>query len=232
MRILHGNKLLKVEDSIVRDQIGTYPAVLVDIGTGSGRFVYDTALKHPDCLVIGMDPCPENMADYAAKAARPLRKGGTPNTLWAVSRIEELPAVLEGIADRVTIHLPWGGLRDGIVLGEQAVLRGITALGKPGAALFMLLAYCEEYERGEMFRRSLPSLDEKYLEERLSPAFSSYGIRVGRVEPWSNDRLKSLESDWAKKLAYGKSRTFYALEGRMRDAAVPKVSELLYHMNA
>src|SRR5215468_819815 len=85
-------------------------AVALDIGTGDGRFVLDTARAHPDWLVVGIDPVAENMARSARLAAGKLAKGGAPNACFLRASIEQLPGPLAATADRATVNYPWGSL--------------------------------------------------------------------------------------------------------------------------
>jgi 16S rRNA (adenine(1408)-N(1))-methyltransferase len=89
--------------------------VIVDLGTGDGRYVLATAAACPDRLVIGVDANAAAMADAARKATARSGKpgkpgkpgrGGLPNALFVVAAVEALPVELAGVADLVTAHFP------------------------------------------------------------------------------------------------------------------------------
>src|SRR2546430_12368378 len=99
-----------------------YRAVAVDVGTGDGRFAYAYARKHPDWLVIGMDPAREGLREMSMRAMRKPARGGLPNVIYVWSGIEQPPDELGHIADEVHVVLPWGKLLPGVVLPVHDVL--------------------------------------------------------------------------------------------------------------
>ena len=62
--------------------------VVVDLGTGDGRFVLAAAAAGPDTLVIGVDASAGAMAEASRRAAGPTRRGGLPNALFVVAAAE------------------------------------------------------------------------------------------------------------------------------------------------
>jgi 16S rRNA (adenine(1408)-N(1))-methyltransferase len=91
--------------------LARYAGVIVDLGTGDGRYVLATAAACPDRLVIGVDANAAAMADAARKATARSGKpgkpgGGLPNALFVVAAVEALPVELAGVADLVTAHFP------------------------------------------------------------------------------------------------------------------------------
>ena len=69
------------------------------------------ARRDPDRLVIGLDADAASMRTSARRAAR--QKDGLPNAAFVVAAIESALADLRGVADRVTVHFPWGSLLRG-----------------------------------------------------------------------------------------------------------------------
>ena len=108
---------------------------MIDLGTGDGRFVLAAAAADPDTLVIGIDASAGAMAEASRRAARPARRGGLPNALFVVAAAEALPPELDGVADVVTIQLPWGSLlRGALALDEDVAARHRRPrrAGRPG----------------------------------------------------------------------------------------------------
>src|SRR5262245_55662964 len=66
----------------LRDLAARFDAVALDIGTGDGRFVIESARAQPHRLWIGLDPVAENMAEASRTAAANPRKGGLVNALF------------------------------------------------------------------------------------------------------------------------------------------------------
>ncbi len=61
MRVLKGKTIVEAFDfdKIIEES----EMVVVDIGTGNGRFVYKNAKKNPTSFYIGIDPVSENMVN-------------------------------------------------------------------------------------------------------------------------------------------------------------------------
>ncbi|MCL2003830.1 MAG: hypothetical protein FWG72_07505 [Oscillospiraceae bacterium] len=181
----------------------------IDVGTGSGRFILKNALRDPAGLYIGVDPVPALMAENAAKAARQK----LPNALFVAASAERMPPELSGIADAVTVCLPWGSLRDGIVKASPDVLGGLRNPGKPGAALTVWVGYDELREAAEIKRRGLPRLSEDHF-FGLAERYKAAGIALQGVTAFGNAGLRDLESDWAKRLGFGPPRRMFRLDCR------------------
>ena len=129
MRIADGKNTRELSGAELESLMLPYSRVLVDIGTGDGKFVYRTAKRNPDWFCIGVDADLSSLSEYSRKAQRKPERGGVPNVLYVVSNVEDLPAELNGVADRVTVHLPWGSLLVGIVQSDPTVLSGLARVG-------------------------------------------------------------------------------------------------------
>src|SRR6185437_11098206 len=110
-----------------------YAAVAVDVGTGDGRFAYQLASDDARRFVVGIDALAEPMGERAAIAARKPARGGRPNLVFVHAAVEALPVELRGVADEISVQLPWGALLEGIVRARADVLQGIAGLGRRGA---------------------------------------------------------------------------------------------------
>ena len=80
------------------------------------------------------------MIEASRRAAGPARRGGLPNALFVVAAAEAMPPELNGVAEVVTIHLPWGSLLRGALAIDEAVAAGIAGLVAPGGRVEILLA--------------------------------------------------------------------------------------------
>jgi len=60
----------------------TAEGVVVDIGTGDGRFVYNSARANPSKFYIGIDANAKPLEKISMKATRKIAKGGLPNVLF------------------------------------------------------------------------------------------------------------------------------------------------------
>ena len=211
MKVLLGRQQNDIEPEVLAERIRGHFPVHIDIGTGSGRLMLKNAGKNPNGFYIGMDPCAVSMYESSVKAAKHKKKTGLDNLLFVIASIEAAPRGLYGIADIITVIMPWGSLRDGIAKACPPVLDSLRKLGKPGSALEIIVGYDEKAEACEIKKRSLPALSRGHF-DALAPAYRKAGIVIDGIGIVGNGELKLIESDWAKKLAYGASRTMYRLD--------------------
>jgi len=212
LRIVKGKKVID-GDIDLRALISGYKSVVVDIGTGDGRFVYKMARQQPEVFFIGVDSAAGNMMEYSSKALKKPGKGGLANILYVAASAENLPPQMQGIAGKIFIILPWGSLLEGIVKGERDILSSIRSIAAPEASLEMFFTYSHLIESGEMDRRDLPELSLDYIENTLASSFMEFGIRILDKEIISNEGLREYETQWAKRLGFGRSRAVYHVTG-------------------
>ena len=148
-RVIGRGRNVRLEVDAFAELRARYENVTVDVGTGDGRYAYHLASADPGRLVIGIDALDEPMGEVAAKAARKPARGGRANLVLARWPIEALPPELNGIADDVSVQLPWGSLLEGIVLARSDVLGGLAALCRPAGRLTVTL-------NGEIWLDSTP----------------------------------------------------------------------------
>jgi 16S rRNA (adenine(1408)-N(1))-methyltransferase len=190
--------------------------VLVDLGTGSGRFAYEVARRRPDLFCIGVDAVSENLREYSAKALRKPARGGADNVMFVRAAIEALPDELVDVATHVTVNLPWASLLRGVIHAEPAVMGSIGSVATPGASLELLLTYDRRYEPEMMDELDLPDPTREYLEQSLAPAYERHGITVCHIDFLSNDAVRRLPLDWARKLTHARQRQFVHILARAR----------------
>ena len=83
---------------------------MIDIGTGDGFFVSECARQNPRKFYIGIDANTRPLEKISEKIHRKPSKGGLPNVLFLQAAVEDLPSELDGVADEVHVHFPWGSL--------------------------------------------------------------------------------------------------------------------------
>lgn len=88
----------------------TGEGIVIDIGTGDGRFVSAMARANPNKFFIGIDANVKPLEKPSMKATRKLNKGGLKNAMFVQAAIELLPEEFTGVADEIHIHFPWGSL--------------------------------------------------------------------------------------------------------------------------
>ncbi|MBS1793155.1 MAG: methyltransferase domain-containing protein [Acidobacteria bacterium] len=180
--------------------------MIVDIGTGDGRFVSRSARANPRKFYIGIDANAKPLEKVSMKATRKPAKGGLPNALFVQAAIEDLPPELDESADEIHIHFPWGSLLKTIVTGDARALAALRRIAAPECLLEIVVGLDETRDRTEIERLGLPRLSEDYLRGELLPKFAAAGFEAagcGFLPPaeWSR-----LETSWARKLQTGGDR--------------------------
>ncbi len=127
MESIQGKRTLFIDSAALTEKLVGYSRVLVDLGTGDGRFVRHMASADSTCFVIGLDACRENLREVSRQAQR--------NTLYCIANALALPVELHGLATHVTINFPWGSLLDGLLTGNGALMGGLIAITRPGALI-------------------------------------------------------------------------------------------------
>ena len=180
--------------------------VVVDIGTGDGRFVYRSAAANPNKFYIGIDANAKPLEKISMKATRKPAKGGLPNVLFVQAAIENLPEELNETADEIHIHFPWGSLLAAVARGENHALAALRRICAPGCILEIVIGIDRERDRAEIERLGLPQLSEEYLQKTLLVKYAAAGFEIlesGALNPaeWSR-----LETSWARRLQSNDNR--------------------------
>lgn len=82
----------------------------MDVATGDGLFVYNSARRNPQTLFIGVDANSRPLQKISERIHRKPAKGGLPNVLFLQSAVETLPSELDKTANEVHVNFPWGSL--------------------------------------------------------------------------------------------------------------------------
>jgi 16S rRNA (adenine(1408)-N(1))-methyltransferase len=213
LRVGTGKESFPLEDDEFESLAREYEDVVIDVGTGDGRFVLRTARERPQSLVIGIDPVQTAMAEVARRASAKPSRGGVPNALFLVASAEALPAALSSHASLVTVNYPWGVLLRTLVQPDPDGLRAVVGLLQPGGRLIALLnaSITDDRDYGE--RLGLPPLESAHIDERLVPGWLESGLdRVTwhRLEP---DEEPAHHTTWGRRLVRGSNRSTIVVEG-------------------
>ena len=169
--------------------------MVVDIGTGDGRFVLAAARDDPRVLVIGVDADASSMAESSRRA---VRRDALPNALFVVAAAEALPRELHGAARLVTVHFPWGSLLRGLVTGEPDVAGQIASIAAADARVDLLLS-----ARPSDRLAWLPRIDGE-IASRVGAVFAARGFRVRAARLATREAIDAAHSTWAKRLGTGR----------------------------
>ncbi len=209
MKIVKGNKTIDQDREKFLKLSNKYDEVILDIGTGDGRYVFKNALENPNKLYIGIDTLAKQMEEFSKKA----RKNKLENAVFIIGSVEHLPGELNDAADIVNIILPWGSLLKNITNPQKEVIGELVKVMKMDANLEIILGYDPELEPSETARLGLPTvIDDDLIQGVIAPKLFEFGgleltqyCRIGKRE------LESFETTWSKKLTFGKNRPIFSL---------------------
>lgn len=173
---------------------------MIDIGTGDGLFVYICAQKNPQKFYIGIDANTRPLEKVSEKIHRKPAKGGLPNVLFVQASVEELPSDLNGVADEVHVHFPWGSLLGAVATGDSVVLGNLRRVCARGAWLEVIIGVDPERDQAEMERLGLPSLSISYVDAVLVRRYREAGFEVIERGVLSESEWNKLQTSWAKRL--------------------------------
>ncbi len=181
----------------------TAEGVVVDIGTGDGRFVYRSAQENPNKFFIGIDANTKPLEKISMKATRKPAKGGLPNVLFVQAAVENLPEELNETADEIHIHFPWGSLLRAVVMADENVLNSLRRICAPECLIEIIVGIDEQRDKSEIERLGLPGLSSEYLENVLIPKYEAGGFEILESGFLTSSEWSKLETSWARKLQTG-----------------------------
>ena len=180
--------------------------MIVDIGTGDGRFVYQSARENPNKFYIGIDPNVQALEKISEKIYRKPAKGGAPNALFVQAAIEDLPAELDGVADEIHVHFPWGSLLRAVATADVALLRNLRSICAPGALLEVVLGLDPERDQTEFQRLELVPLSLEHIDRVLTPKYAAAGFEITERAILPPSEWPEFNTSWAKRLHQNERR--------------------------
>jgi len=192
--------------------------VIVDLGTGDGRFVYQSAQQNPSRFYIGIDASTGALEKISEKIHRKPAKGGLKNVLFVQAAVEDLPADLNGIADEVHIHFPWGSLLKAVATGNETILSKIRSICSPDALLEVIIGVDADKDRSEFERLQLESLTEEFVERTLIERYASARFKITEFGNFPATTWPKLCTSWAQRLEGGGTRSLLFLIAKCTSA--------------
>ena len=192
----------------------TGEGVIIDIGTGDGRFVYQSARQNPNKFYIGIDPNARPLEKISEKIHRKPAKDGAPNVLFIQSAVEDLPAELDGVANEVHVHFPWGSLLRAIATADLRVLQNLRRICSEGALLEVVIGLDPVRDESEIERLGLTPLSLEFIDDQLVPVYRSAGFQIFERGVLSASEWPELNTSWAKRLQGNERRSITYLIAR------------------
>lgn len=185
----------------------TGEGVVIDIGTGDGLFVYQCARDNPNKFYIGIDANARPLEKISERIHRKPAKGGLPNVLFIQAAIEDLPSELDGVADEVHVHFPWGSLLSVVAAGNETILRNLRRVCAPECLLEIVITLDPERDRSEIERLGLNILSTDYVDQDLFRRYQACGFEIFERGVLAQSEWTNLQTSWAKRLRGNEGRT-------------------------
>ncbi len=199
METIRGRKSLELDFDRLTDRLANYKCIILDLGTGDGRYVRTLADRHPDWFIIGVDACRENL--YKVSRAQ------LPNMLFAIASAQNLPWELHGLVSHVTINFPWGSLLASLLRGDRELIYGLESISHGTASVDLRLNGGALAEAGTTLEAGAGRIHSNLL---------CAGWQIDdpiQIDPRS---LRSFPTTWAKRLAFGRDPRAMALNGYIK----------------
>ena len=169
--------------------------VIIDIGTGDGRFVYQSARRNPNKFYIGIDPNTRPLEKISEKIHRKPAKGGAPNVLFIQSAVEDLPEELNGVANEVHVHFPWGSLLRAVSTGDIEVMKNLRRVCAEGALLEVVIGIDPVRDKSEIERLGIKA---EFVDDVLIENYRAARFEI--VEQGTLTSSHSVDTSWSKRL--------------------------------
>ena len=196
METIRGKTSLNLDLTDLYSRLANYDRIMLDLGTGDGKFAFCHADNFSSHFVIGVDSCRENLHEHS--------RAKLPNLLYIIASAQSLPHELHGLVSHITINFPWGSLLESLLNGDERLLHGLESLVSSSAALDVRLNGGALAEQGW-------SLEDgaKCIFENLCLA----GWNLRKPEMLDSQALRAFPSTWAKRLAFGRDPRAIQLSG-------------------
>ncbi len=196
MEIIRGKASLDLDLTELKERLTTYNRILLDLGTGDGKFAFCHAGKFPNHFVIGVDSCRENLHEYS--------RAKLPNLLYIIASAQHLPQELNGLISHITINFPWGSLLESLLIGDSKLMSGLASISRSVTTVEIRLNSGALTEAGWTLEAGAEKIYNNLIQA---------GWQVHVPALMNANALRSFPSTWAKRLAFGRDPRAIQLSG-------------------
>ena len=197
METIRGKKSHQLDMNGFTERVANYNRILLDLGTGDGRYARTHAEQHPDWFVIGVDACRENLRAHAQTKLH--------NMLFVIASAQQLPREFDGLVTHITINFPWGSLLQSLLAGDSKLICGIKSMSKAKTSLHLRLNGGALAEAGKTLEAGT---------DRISYNLVKAGWQIEHPVIMDAGSLKKFPSTWAKRLAFGRDPRALMVSGQ------------------
>ena len=196
METIRGKTSLDMDLTGLKERLANYNRIILDLGTGDGRYVHSLAERNPNWFIIGVDSCRENLHEHS--------RAKLPNMLFVIANAQDLPRELSGLVSHVTINFPWGSLLESLLAGDPLLMRGLESISSSLASVDIRLNGGALAETGWDLEAGAEQIYNNMLQA---------GWQVNAPAVMNTDALRNFPSTWAKRLAFGRDPRVVAMNG-------------------
>ena len=197
METIRGRKSLELDSTGLTDRRASYKRIILDLGTGDGRYARTLAESRPNCFVIGLDACRENLRENSQVKLK--------NLLFVIASAQDLPRELDGLVSHITINFPWGSLLASLLSADTKLMRGLKSVSRQGASLHLRLNGAAMAEAGKTLESGTDRIYFNLLQA---------GWQLEQPVLMDASALKKFPSTWAKRLAFGRDPRALIMTGQ------------------
>jgi hypothetical protein len=199
METIRGRKSLEVDFTGWKDRLVNYKRVILDLGTGDGRYARTLAGRKSNWFVIGLDSCRENLREHS--------RANVPNLLFAIASAQDLPRELYGLISHITINFPWGSLLESLLESDLKLMCGLKSVSRLKASLDIRLNGGALAEAGKTLEAGTDKIYYNLLQA---------GWQLEQPMLMDASALREFPSTWAKRLAFGRDPRAISMSGLLK----------------
>jgi len=196
METIRGKTSLDLDLNGFTTRLTNYNRVILDLGTGDGKFAFHYARAFPRHFVIGVDACRENLREHS--------RAKLPNALFIIASAQDLPNELNGLVSHITINFPWGSLLESLLAGDSKLMCRLESISSSFTQIDIRLNGGALAEQGWTLEAGAGQ-----IYNNLTHA----GWRVKTPVLMNANALRDFPSTWAKRLAFGRDPRAMSMSG-------------------
>ncbi len=196
METIRGKTSLDLDLTELNERLAGYERIILDLGTGDGKFVFHLAGSFPRHFIIGVDSCRENLHEHS--------RAKLPNLLFVIASAQNLPTELNGLISHVTINFPWGSLLESLLTGDAKLIHGLESVSNSVTSVDIRLNGGALAEAGTSLEAGTKQIHNNMLHA---------GWQVNAPTLMNAAALRSFSSTWARRLAFGRDPRAMSLSG-------------------
>jgi predicted RNA methylase len=196
METIRGRMPCTLDSTELQARLANHQRVILDLGTGDGKFALHHARTFPKHFVIGVDSCRENLREYSRVKLT--------NLLFIIASAQDLPHELNGLASQLTINFPWGSLLESLLYADTSLMHGLASIAQANADIDIRLNGGALAEAGSNLENGTRTIYNHLI---------NLGWYIKTPIAMNTTALRNFPSTWAKRLAFGRDPRAMILSG-------------------